>query len=177
MIILSKYKIQKDPDGTLKMTDIPSSFCPICSEKMKARDSRLRRLLDADGKEYWLRHRRLCCKKCGKVHSEFPDFVMPEKHYSSYVILEQCFSEFTEPGQGVCSAENATIHKWISEILYKLWIVFSFLWETFAKWEIRKNMSVITRFLESLIDKNLSWKHYRKFVYWLYLLEPCIFYV
>ena len=52
MIILSQYRIQKEENGIFKMVDMPSSFCDTCGEKMKVKDSRLRRLLDADGEEH-----------------------------------------------------------------------------------------------------------------------------
>ncbi len=32
----------------------------------------------------WLR--RLCCKRCGRLHLELPDLLVPQKHYTAEVI-------------------------------------------------------------------------------------------
>lgn len=174
MIILSQYRIQKEENGIFKMVDMPSFFCDICGEKMKVKDSRLRRLLDADGDEHWLRHRRLCCRECKRIHSEFPDFVMPGKHYAAYVILEQFFSIFTEQTSGTCSAENNTIRRWVLEINCQVWMIFSFLWELFRKREVKQGIIMVMELLEVLLDKNLNFGHYQSFIKWLYIFEPHI---
>lgn len=53
---------------------------------MIARDSKKRIVKDSSGQEYTFRLRRFYCKKCKRLHTEIPDCILPQKHYSRNTI-------------------------------------------------------------------------------------------
>ncbi len=65
----------------------------------------------------WLR--RLCCKRCGRLHLELPDLLVPQKHYAAEVIENVVDEVSTEEDE---STEDYpcqdTMHRW------KRWLAF-----------------------------------------------------
>lgn len=62
------------------------SYCPICGEPLSYRDT-CERVMLLEGRErriYIIR--RLKCHRCGKLHRELPDCLVPHKHYAAEVI-------------------------------------------------------------------------------------------
>lgn len=85
--------------------DIPN--CPDCGGSVTVRDSRKRKVKDADGKEYIFQLRRLQCSECGKLHTEVPDIIQPQKHYGKSVI------DAVQHGEcDYCAADDSTIYRW-----------------------------------------------------------------
>lgn len=71
------------------------------------RDSKKRTVLDASGNSYEFRLRRLRCPKCGVTHTELPDFMAKNKHYSREAIESVL--------NGTCkdyAADDSTIRRW-----------------------------------------------------------------
>lgn len=68
------------------MTGTETICCPICQGSLKQYDRRIRKAIDnnAETKRYSLR--RLRCQKCGKIHLELPDNLLPYKRYEAEVI-------------------------------------------------------------------------------------------
>ena len=70
---------------------------------------------EAGGKKSWYLINRLKCKnkKCGKLHNELPDFMIPYKHYGSQII-EDVVEEVVGPDD--LETENypceATMNHW-----------------------------------------------------------------
>lgn len=63
--------------------------------------------MDEEGEKYTFRLRRLYCEKCNKLHTEVPDFIEKNKHYSKNVI------ESVINGKcDYCAADNSTIYRW-----------------------------------------------------------------
>ena len=60
--------------------------CPICGEKLTVRGERKRKIKDESGEKRTLIIRRMKCVKCGKIHHELPDMVIPYKRYSAEVV-------------------------------------------------------------------------------------------
>ena len=62
------------------------SYCPICGEPLKYRDSCKRTMLLEDNERRTYFIRRLKCHKCGNLHRELPDCLTPYKQYATEVI-------------------------------------------------------------------------------------------
>ena len=70
-------------------------ICPICGGKLNYRDNRLRIFKEYGGDKKRLLIRRLKCK-CGRLHHEIPDFLVPHKHYTNEV-LENVLDDVSTP--------------------------------------------------------------------------------
>lgn len=86
-------------------SDVP--VCPCCNAPVKVRDSRIRRVKDADGNLYIFRLRRLKCEKCGRLHIEIPDMMMKNKHYSKTAIDAYLYNKTDN-----IAADNKTLYRW-----------------------------------------------------------------
>jgi len=74
------------PQPVFVVTGTETISCPKCRGELKPRDRRRRRLSDAEGTKHVYSLRRLRCRKCGKLHTELPDFIVPYKRYSAEVV-------------------------------------------------------------------------------------------
>lgn len=171
MVISCQYRIYKDKDGVLRMSGVPVSFCSDCQERLFARDSRLRTFFDIDGEKHLLRHRRLICRKCGRIHSELPDFIVPGKRYTADAVLGVFSSELSGEGSPSCAAENSTISGWILQIMYRIWVIFSFLHKWFYMSRNREFLMCIFDFLNLFSDEALSLENYVKYIRLLYSID------
>ncbi len=161
MIILSQYKVRREGNGIFRVYDMPFSYCSVCKERLRVRDSRIRSFMDSDGRKYFLRHRRLMCSNCGKIHSELPDFIMPGKRYTADVILRQLFGN-TQNGNTenkdmmVCVAEESTIYRWAEEVTCRLRVIFLFLEKCFKLWSgVIECFIRLLKILENM--ENVKW--------------------
>lgn len=68
----------------IKSRDV--SYCPYCGGDLCYRDSCLRIWLKEGHERRTVAIRRLKCSKCGGLHQELPDFLVPYKHYETEVI-------------------------------------------------------------------------------------------
>lgn len=64
------------------------AICPMCGSPLCKRDKRMRVHKTAGGKKSWYIINRLKCtnKKCGKLHNELSDCMVPYKHYGTQLI-------------------------------------------------------------------------------------------
>ena len=62
------------------------SYCPVCMEELSYRDSCKRILLQEGHERHVCIIRRMKCMKCGILHRELPDFLVPYKHYTAEVM-------------------------------------------------------------------------------------------
>jgi hypothetical protein len=69
------------------MTGTETIPCPKCHGELKPHDRRHRHLIDAKGTRHVISLRRLRCKKCRRLHTELPVFIVPYKRYSAGVIV------------------------------------------------------------------------------------------
>jgi len=74
------------PQPVFVVTGTEAISCPKCRGELQQRDRRRRGLIDAEGTKHIYSLRRLRCKKCGRLHTELPDFVVPYKRYSAEVV-------------------------------------------------------------------------------------------
>ena len=81
--------------------------CPICGERLTVRGERERVIKEMDGRKTRLKIRRLRCGKCGKIHHELPDCVIPYKRYSADVVE----AVITEGKKAEVACEEGTIHR------------------------------------------------------------------
>lgn len=81
--------------------------CPTCGGRLIVRDSRKRKIIQSDGRCETYQIRRLCCKSCGKIHSELADFMHPHKNYASDVVQGEL-----DQTRASCPAEDSTIARW-----------------------------------------------------------------
>lgn len=83
------------------------NICPDCNGILKVRDSKKRIVKDEDGMSYNFLLRRFVCCQCGKLHTELPDCIEKNKHYSKNVI------DSVKSGVcNFCAADNSTIQRW-----------------------------------------------------------------
>lgn len=61
-------------------------ICPQCGGKLKYLDKCKRIVKTTNGEKHWIYLRELKCIKCGKLHRELPDYLLPYKHYEKEVI-------------------------------------------------------------------------------------------
>lgn len=109
MIILTQYRIL-NKNGIYYAVSDKTYACPDCGGAMKVRDSKRRHVITADGETQVFSLRRLKCIKCGSLHVELPDLIVPHKHYSRDVINRALNGAFIN-----CPAENSTIYRWEKE--------------------------------------------------------------
>ena len=64
------------------------TICPACGSPLCRRDKKRRVHKEAGGTKRWFIINRLKCKnpKCGKLHNELPDGIVPYKHYGREII-------------------------------------------------------------------------------------------
>lgn len=61
--------------------------CPKCNGCLKHYD-KVQRIVRTKGrKTSYIEIRRLRCQKCGSIHREIPDYILPNKQYELEVIL------------------------------------------------------------------------------------------
>ena len=63
------------------------SYCPVCMEELSYRDSCKRIMLQEGHDRHVCIIRRMKCTKCGILHRELSDFLVPYKHYTAEVIF------------------------------------------------------------------------------------------
>ena len=61
-------------------------ICPKCGGILKYYDSTRRMLRSKYGRKNYILIQRLRCTKCGSVHRELPNDILPYKHYDSEII-------------------------------------------------------------------------------------------
>lgn len=61
-------------------------ICPCCGGALHKRDKRRRVHKLEGGKKEWYIINRLKCERCGKLHNELPDCLVPYKHYDAQLI-------------------------------------------------------------------------------------------
>jgi len=80
MVNITKYR-QEKKGGKIYIRSEESPVCPICLSNLKVIGSRDRKATDVDGEQQTYVIRRLRCKKCGHVHHELPDLLIPYKRH------------------------------------------------------------------------------------------------
>ena len=60
--------------------------CPHCSSELRRNGWRKRVSTGMDGIRHTYLLRRLICRRCGRIHHELPDFMVPYKRYEVQVI-------------------------------------------------------------------------------------------
>ena len=108
MIVLKDYTI-KEQNGIYYIITSSTPNCPDCGGELKTRDSKKRKLISSDGTVDTFALRRYKCRGCGRVQMEFPDIMVPHKHYSRSAIID------TINGEQNCAAEQSTIYRWNKE--------------------------------------------------------------
>ena len=108
MIVLKDYTI-KEQNGIYYIITSSTPNCPDCGGELKTRDSKKRKLISSDGTVNTFALRRYKCRGCGRVQMEFPDIMVPHKHYSRSAIID------TINGEQNCAAEQSTIYRWNKE--------------------------------------------------------------
>ena len=64
------------------------TVCPECGSPLCRRDKKRRVHKEAGGRKRWFVINRLKCtnEKCGRLHNELPDCMVPYKHYGTEII-------------------------------------------------------------------------------------------
>ena len=109
MILLSKYQILSR-NNIYYIIPYESPLCPYCQGTLRIRDTKYRKAIESDGTVQYFCLRRLKCDRCGVMHAELPDILVPHKHYTRRAI-ESALSGT----RAVCQAECSTIYRWNRE--------------------------------------------------------------
>ena len=91
--------------------------CPTCSNILKYKDTKTRKLFDYGHEFELIKVRRFKCDVCNKMHSELPDSVVPGRHYKKEVIkdvLEHWIEEDDPIAEN--GPANITMQRWRKEI-------------------------------------------------------------
>jgi len=84
MIIIKKYRLIKDNYDVYHVKSRESGACPICDGTLKVIGTRRRQIIAADGeKRIYIIRRLRCAERCGKIHHELPDIMVPYKRHSA----------------------------------------------------------------------------------------------
>lgn len=70
------------------MVKVGETECPNCGGELRFWDMVNRLIRYENGDKEWTRIRRMKCKKCGKLHRELPDYILPFKQYDAEIIKE-----------------------------------------------------------------------------------------
>lgn len=108
LIISKKYLKRYTYKHEFTIDSRDRKVCPLCCGSLFVRGSRRRKVKEVDGKVAIYRLKRFKCKKCGKMHTEIPDCIIPYKRYSAEVIE----TELTGGSNQSCPAEKSTIRRW-----------------------------------------------------------------
>jgi hypothetical protein len=81
-----------------------TSYCPVCKELLTMRGIRQRVLFNSEEEKQILIIRRLYCQKCGRIHHELPDCIVPYKRYCAEVIKPIVSGQITD---APCPASTA----------------------------------------------------------------------
>lgn len=107
MIIITQYGKRVAPDGCVHILNKEEHKCPICNGKLIVRDTKRRKVVNQDGSVTIYYLKRLSCKHCGKLHTQFPDCIIPYRHYAAEVIESELIQS-----QPDCPADNITVRRW-----------------------------------------------------------------
>lgn len=61
-------------------------FCPVCGGTLKLYDHVMRTIKIQKGVKTYIYIRRLRCTKCGRVHRELPEHIIPHIHYDKAIV-------------------------------------------------------------------------------------------
>jgi hypothetical protein len=86
LVIIVQYREERDEEGIIYIISEEDSVCPVCIGKLKVIGSRRRGLTNSAGYDETLVIRRLRCKRCGKIHHELPDKVIPYKRHCTETV-------------------------------------------------------------------------------------------
>ena len=111
MIIIARYEERFNEERSvfhiIRLESEEDPVCPVCSGELKAKDSRRRHVIQADGSRKYYQLRRLRCRKCRGIHTELPACIQPRKHYGAEVIEGELDQRRTD-----CPAEESTRRRW-----------------------------------------------------------------
>jgi hypothetical protein len=110
MVILSDYQLIENPKKGVIVRSGERNFCPCCNGPLKVIGSRRRTSINEAGEKIVLIIRRLYCGRCGKVHHELPDILVPYKRYG-----RECIETvLTGNATLTVSADESTLSRWRS---------------------------------------------------------------
>lgn len=82
--------------------------CPCCQGHLGVIGSRKRKCIQGSGEVIILVIRRMRCEKCGRIHHELPDMLVPYKRYEA-ASIERVVAV---PGSTDTAADESTLRRW-----------------------------------------------------------------
>lgn len=108
MFVINNYDLVYDHDREMHIVKSKQApLCPDCGALMSGYCSQRRKVIGSDGNSLILLVRRLKCPMCNHMHSELPDIIVPNKHYSSDTIRRVRSGDAS-----ICPADDSTMRRW-----------------------------------------------------------------
>ncbi len=88
-------------------------YCPVCGDILSSRGSRRRKIRYYENDCEVIRVRRFHCDNCGSNHTELPDILYQNKHYSRSIIDDVLSGAVTERDElTLYGPSPQTIKRW-----------------------------------------------------------------
>lgn len=68
------------------MVSLNEHICPACGGELRYYDTIRRMIKKEGGLKAWVLLPRAVCQKCGRIHRELPEDILPYKHYTKTII-------------------------------------------------------------------------------------------
>jgi len=109
IVLIQNYRLVEQ-GGFLVVVVLEDSSCPICKVMLSMRATRKRVRWNGDKEvpeKEILIIRRMICEKCGRIHHELPDCLVPFKRYRADVIEGIVDNKSAKAGQAPCPDSTA----------------------------------------------------------------------
>lgn len=154
VIITTYYQVKKDGKIYIQANEV--SKCPICFSEMRIIGSRDRKATENDGSQQVYVIRRLRCTRCGKIHHELPDLLIPYKRHRAEKIEEIVSNMHSDD-----TLEQTTtrrLKKWWEDIsLYFIYIKQSLE----LKYQVRFPDLMMPKEIVRILTNTHLWRHTR----------------
>lgn len=92
------------------------TICPLCGGELQYYDKVFRKIRCKFKKIKKIQMNRVKCKKCGKIHRVFPDFILPYKQYEADIVKGVLDGIITPETLGFEDYPcEATMNRWLKE--------------------------------------------------------------
>ncbi|MDR0354947.1 MAG: DUF6431 domain-containing protein [Deltaproteobacteria bacterium] len=111
MLIIINFTLVEEYKGVYKVVNnLPIPLSPCCQAKFNKYGTRSRTYIDEEEQKNTLHIRVLRCEKCGKIHRELPDFIVPYRRHCA-PILQRCIDAEKPADFPIAVCSTPTVYK------------------------------------------------------------------